>query len=455
MKNLILFLILVLSYVCARAQFGPQQVITTDAKSAKTVFAADIDGDGAIDVLSASSSDDKIAWYRNTDGLGNFGSQNVIANLDQTRFVHAADLDMDNDIDVLAVTSAGDLVVWYENLDGQGTFGPEQIISAIADGAFSVIAADIDGDDDMDVISTSDFSGLAWYENIDGQGNFSSEIIISNTINNNRSVYAADLDDDNDLDLVTNASGSITLIWFENLDGLGNFGPQINVASTTTYPSTVFCADMDMDNDFDILTAIPAADIVAWHENLDGQGNFGSEQIITTLADGANTVFAVDLDNDLDNDVLSSSAIDSKIAWYINTDGQGSFGPQQIISTNAPGTLSVFGADLDNDTDIDVLSASQIDDKIAWYENLTILAVKENILAELSIYPNPVKNTLYVEIKENITFYRVQVIDALGKIVLTKKRNFNQLNLSKLISGVYFLKIETEGGTFAKKIVKE
>ena len=40
-----------------------------------SVFAADVDGDGDLDVLSASQGDDKIAWYENTDGAGSFGSQ--------------------------------------------------------------------------------------------------------------------------------------------------------------------------------------------------------------------------------------------------------------------------------------------------------------------------------------------------------------------------------------------
>ena len=39
--------------------------ITTSASGAYSVYAVDIDGDGDIDVLSASRDDDKIAWYEN------------------------------------------------------------------------------------------------------------------------------------------------------------------------------------------------------------------------------------------------------------------------------------------------------------------------------------------------------------------------------------------------------
>jgi hypothetical protein len=80
-------------------------------------------------------------------------------------------------------------------------------------------------------------------------------------------------------------------------------------------------------------------------------------------------VFAADVDGDGDLDVLSASYDDDKIAWYENTDGGGTFGSQQVLSTLANGAFSVFAADVDGDGDLDVLSASFSDDKIAWYEN--------------------------------------------------------------------------------------
>ena len=95
--------------------------------------------------------------------------------------------------------------------------------------------------------------------------------------------------------------------------------------------------------------------------------SIGSQQVITTSADYAISVYATDLDGDGDTDVLSASRYDDKIAWYENQ-GTGD-AVQQVITTNADGANSVYATDLDGDGDPDVLSASYQDDKIAWYEN--------------------------------------------------------------------------------------
>ena len=65
---------------------------------------------------------------------------------------------------------------------------------------------------------------------------------------------------------------------------------------------------------------------------------------------------------------LQYSIENEKVAVYDL--GGGTFGSQQVISNQASGAMSVYACDLEGDGDNDVLSASANDDKIAWYQNL-------------------------------------------------------------------------------------
>jgi hypothetical protein len=122
---------------------------------------------------------------------------------------------------------------------------------------------------------------------------------------------------------------------------------------------------VDGDGDNDVLSASRDDDKIAWYEN-DGSQNF-TPHTISTAANGARSVFAADVDGDGDLDILSASRYDDKIAWYENDGGQNF--TTRTITTGANGAWSVFAADVDGDGDTDVLSASFYDDKIAWYEN--------------------------------------------------------------------------------------
>jgi len=59
--------------------------ITTSANGAQSVYTADVDGDGDMDVLSASYYDDKIAWYEN-DGSGSFSEHAISTSADAAYF---------------------------------------------------------------------------------------------------------------------------------------------------------------------------------------------------------------------------------------------------------------------------------------------------------------------------------------------------------------------------------
>ncbi|HNI43652.1 MAG TPA: FG-GAP-like repeat-containing protein, partial [Chitinophagales bacterium] len=267
------------------------------------------------DVQSASYYDNKIAWYEN-NGSGNFGTQQIITtNAVNANSVYAADLDNDGDIDVLSASEWNNKIAWYEN-DGSGNFGTQQIITTAAHYARSVYAADLDNDGDIDVLSASELDNkIAWYEN-DGSGNFGTQQIITTAADGAYSVYATDLDNDGDIDVLSASANDNKIAWYEN-DGNGNFATQQIITIDASYASSVYAADLDNDGDIDVLSASQGDNKIAWYEN-DGNGNFGEQQIITTNASFASSVYTADLDNDGDMDVLSASEGDNKIAWYEN-----------------------------------------------------------------------------------------------------------------------------------------
>ncbi|MFT4697882.1 MAG: hypothetical protein ACI9SJ_001013 [Flavobacteriaceae bacterium] len=456
MKNINLFILGLITTI-SYAQFGPEQIVTIEAIGAKSVFAADLDGDDDMDVLSASEGDEKVAWYENMDGLGTFGPQQVISiGVEGARKIFATDLDGDDDIDVLATEGSGDKVIWFENLDGLGNFSAKKIITTLVDAPLSVIAADLDGDDDMDVLSASAFdSKIAWYENTDGLGTFGPQQIISGITSSVRDVHAADLDDDGDMDVIAADTAADQVIWFENIDGLGTFGTAQIINDNTNGVISIYSADFDGDDNMDVLASSFPDDKIAWFENVDGQGAFGTEKIINNNVDAIRDGIAVDLDNDGDIDVLSASAEDDKVAWYENLDGLGNFGSQQIISTEADGANTVFAADLDGDGDMDVLSSSLVDYKIAWYENLTLIGIDEFSHELITILPNPVSTILYVDNTSTTQIKTIKIYDVLGRLVFQEREQFNTIDVSHLTSGLLFVKIETAKGIVTKKVVKE
>src|SRR5690606_17663105 len=158
------------------------------------------------------------------------------------------------------------------------------------------------------------------------------------------------------------------LAWLANLNGNGNFG-SINLIGTMSDTYRINLADLDGDGDLDAMGATVFMDIISWYENIDGLGNFGPRNIISNIADGANDVIAADIDNDGDMDVISASD-NSGLAWYENLDGQGSFSTPKTINNIITGSRSVVATDLDGDGDMDILGNGGQPAQIFWMENM-------------------------------------------------------------------------------------
>lgn len=85
----------------------------------------------------------------------------------------------------------------------------------------------------------------------------------------------------------------------------------------------------------------------------------------------------------------------------------------------------------------------------------TNLAVKQNTISGLSVYPNPVKNgNLYITSNSSVA-KTVGIYDILGKQVLEAKTSNNAVNVSNLKGGAYIVRITEDGKTDTRKLIIE
>lgn len=83
----------------------------------------------------------------------------------------------------------------------------------------------------------------------------------------------------------------------------------------------------------------------------------------------------------------------------------------------------------------------------------TTLGIKQNSIAGLKVYPNPITNKIFfVETNAN-SEKTIVIFDVLGKQVLKTITTENAISVANLNSGVYIVKITEEGKTASRKLV--
>ena len=83
------------------------------------------------------------------------------------------------------------------------------------------------------------------------------------------------------------------------------------------------------------------------------------------------------------------------------------------------------------------------------------LRVQRNAIEGFSLYPNPVTNGRLTINTFSNTDKEIQIFDILGKRMLTTTLKGRELNVSRLNSGIYILKISEEGKTATRKLIIE
>ncbi len=353
--------------------FGQQNTIR-ELESQGAIYPADLDGDGDLDLVAAASDvfDDTVgflAWYEN-DGAGGFTQRIINSDHKGISSVHAADINGDGNIDVVGASRAGAVTLaWYAG-DGSGGIGPAQIVTT--NQITIALSADVDGDGDLDLIggNTTPVNPRIWLFENQGSGSFAAaRVVAQNVTSSLRDLEAADLDGDGDLDLVSSSSFDDKLAWYAN-DGSGTFGSQQIIADAADGAQSVYTADVDGDGDVDVLVGALAVGASGgsgvWLYESDGAADpsFTPRRIANTPAIPL-SVYASDVDGDGDLDVLSTAGSSGVVLYESDGAAAPGFSPRTVSIQVAS---AVYPADVDGDGDLDLFSAFSSNEEIAWFE---------------------------------------------------------------------------------------
>ena len=244
------------------------------------------------------------------------------ANSDQ---VETGDMDSDGDLDIVVGGGNYYYMMWFENT-GTTFLTQQHVLNIVAD---RFILSDINGDSYLDIVSSHSWNIEINYNlNISGTGLDFEEHTIYAPLTGAYSFpfTVADLDSDNDDDILYTTTGAHELIWAENVYAEGGEFIPHGIFELTYYPNQYAVGDFDNDDDMDIITST-LDDNVCWIENLGGEF-FSFETIIEEIENMECMTFA-DLQGDNDLDLLigaGKSYIDDDNGLFVlYNDGLGNF----------------------------------------------------------------------------------------------------------------------------------
>ncbi|MBL7964160.1 MAG: T9SS type A sorting domain-containing protein [Flavobacteriales bacterium] len=346
------------SLATVQAQFGAQSSVPVMGPILTQVL--DVDGDGDND-LFISSRDGSMVLL-NTDGQGSLSAPVVLSASDITGCM--ADLNGDGAPDLVGGQMAGAGLHWRANT---GTMGFAPVVT-LATGvtAETFVAFDADGDGDLDLVALLDDTSLQYFENTNGLGAFAPMVNIGwaapmATLN------VCDADLDGDLDILWNTPFADETSWCMNTGGTVPFaGNAIYVAD-----ARVLQVDADGDGQLDRVLVRNGAQQAVWQRGNATGIDPATERLIEPTLEWAGSFLMHDMDGDGDLDLVAGNVTTNEVCFYPNIDGQGTYGARQVVAANIAGAFHLAAGDLDGDGDPELVATGLWDNTVYWWENLS------------------------------------------------------------------------------------
>jgi hypothetical protein len=351
-----------------------------------SVFCADLDGDGDLDLAVTNEGDDNVSVFKN-NGDGTFQPKLDYSAGDVPASVFCADLDGDGDLDLAVARPSSNSVSILKN-NGNGAFD-SLVTYGVGNAPYSVFCADLDGDGDLDLAVANAYTYNVSILKNNGDGTFQ-DTVNYGVGDTPYSVFCADLDGDFDLDLATANEWGDNVSILKN-SGDGTFQPKADYPAGSR-PLYVFCADLDRDGDLDLAVANANSDNVSILKN-NGNGAFESP-VNYGAGDFPYYVFCADLDGDNDPELVVANYYSNDVS-ILKNNGNGTF-KEAVYYGAGDGPTSVFCADLNGDGDFDLAVANSGSNDVSILENLTQIPANQPPWAFHLISPGPTDTTQHL-----------------------------------------------------------
>jgi hypothetical protein len=344
------------------------------------IAAADLDGDGDIDLTSADTRSFVLYWHEN-DGKGSFKQHVIEKNYPERLERHEiVDMNRDGKPDVV--------IIEYKN---SGTPAKDAewrrftITKATVPGAYDVAVADFDGDGDPDVaISTWRLSNkFVWFENPgDPERENWKMHVIEEKVGETRTVRVGDFNGDGKPDLLGTARDTNLVVWYANPgDPRRQPWKKHVIDSKSLEPCHGMPVDLDADGDLDVVMALGMildkgenTRQIVWYENVGrpGKGSEWQKHIIAGNFDFAFEAIAVDLNGDGKLDVAATSWATPKgqVVWFENPGDPRGQWKLHSLKSNWPRANQIIAADLNGDRRPDLIAGAEIGgNELRWWRN--------------------------------------------------------------------------------------
>ena len=324
---------------------------------------ADLDGDGKPDL--ATLADDAHSYsvlsVMLNAGAGRFAERGQIPVGGHPSCVTSADLDGDGASDLISTVQYPDAISVLRNR-GDGSFEPG-VAYAAGDLPTSVASADLDGDGSADlVVANGGSNSLSIFINR-GDGTFRPQVQVPVGEHPN-AVTCADLDGDGLPDLaVGNGTGGFVSVLLNR--GGGRFGPALNypLAVRAMAGPTVTAVDLDLDGHLDLAVSLLGGAAVLRNR---GDGTFGSPEYYGGFNLGPMIAIG-DVDGDGYPDLAVTASIYDDVQVSLNR-RDGTFGAPQSYRTNSEPSGLIF-VDFDGDGHPDIVALNPDLDSLSVLRN--------------------------------------------------------------------------------------